>query len=127
MTMRRWRWWVAQLGLASLALARAAIADSVASCTNQPNFACATGADTITGSWLWATGFDVTFSNLGIQFAESDTNPSCGAGDFKIYADASEAKLKRCENAIVSDLGGGAAAGSNYTLAVIILGHFGGL
>jgi hypothetical protein len=44
-------------------------------------------------------------SNQGIEFTESDTNPTCSAGNFNVYADASENKLKQCVNGTVSDLG----------------------
>jgi DNA-binding transcriptional MerR regulator len=47
---------------------------------------------------------NIVTSNLGIEFTESDTNPGCSAGDFKIYADTSENKLKKCQNGIVSDV-----------------------
>jgi hypothetical protein len=42
--------------------------------------------------------------NLGIEFAESDTNPSCAVGAFNIYADLSENKLKKCVNGSLTDL-----------------------
>lgn len=48
--------------------------------------------------------------NLGVEFEESDTNPTCAAGNFNIYADASENKLKKCQNGTATDLdttGGG--------------------
>ncbi len=46
-------------------------------------------------------------SNLGIEFTDSDTNPTCGAGNYSIFADLSETKLKKCVNGTVSDLGAG--------------------
>lgn len=55
-------------------------------------------------NWTFLTGKDLTFSNFGIQFNESDTNPSCSAGDYKIYADLSETKLKKCQDGTVTDL-----------------------
>lgn len=55
------------------------------------------------------TGQLVT-DNLGIEFEESDTNPTCAAGNFNIYADASENKLKACQNGTPSDLVGSAAS-----------------
>jgi hypothetical protein len=59
--------------------------------------------------------FDVAFqansgniitSNEGIEFTESDTNPTCAAGDYSLYADTSEAKIKKCVNGVVSDVQG---------------------
>lgn len=49
------------------------------------------------------TGQLVT-DNLGVEFEESDTNPTCAAGNFNIYADASENKLKKCQNGTATDL-----------------------
>jgi hypothetical protein len=43
-------------------------------------------------------------TDKGIEFNESDTNPTCGAGNYTIYADTSETKLKKCVNGTVSDL-----------------------
>jgi len=57
----------------------------------------------------------ITVSNKGIEFTESDTNPTCATGNFNIYADLSENKLKKCQNGTVSDLdtvgGGGGSSG----------------
>lgn len=52
--------------------------------------------------------------NLGIEFEESDTNPACAAGNFNIYADASENKLKACQNGTASDLIGGGSSTTYY-------------
>ncbi len=60
-----------------------------------------TDFDTSGGLALAST---LTASNLGIEFTESDTNPSCAAGNFTIYADLSENKLKKCENGVASDV-----------------------
>lgn len=43
-------------------------------------------------------------ANLGIEFTESDTNPTCASGNFNIYADLSENKLKKCMNGSATDL-----------------------
>lgn len=40
----------------------------------------------------------------GVEFTESDTNPTCASGNFTIYADLSENKLKKCQNGTASDL-----------------------
>lgn len=49
------------------------------------------------------TGQIVT-ANTGVEFTESDTNPTCAAGNYTVYADLSETKLKKCTNGVVSDL-----------------------
>jgi hypothetical protein len=51
----------------------------------------------------------LSVSNGGVEFPESDTNPACAAGNYNIYADTSEATLKKCINGVSSDLdtGGG--------------------
>lgn len=59
------------------------------------------------GTLTLATSEQLVVSNLGVEFAESDTNPTCAAGNYNIYADTSEAKLKKCQNGTVSDLDGG--------------------
>ncbi len=63
------------------------------------------------------TGQLVT-DNLGIEFDESDTNPSCAAGNFNIYADLSENKLKKCMNGVASDMDttGAGATGTVNTI-----------
>lgn len=94
------------------------------------------GVETITGNWVnttnpWAdneVADDITASsylplaggtmtgslvtdNLGIEFEDSDTNPTCGAGEYKIYADLSETTFKKCMNGSATDLdtGGGSS------------------
>lgn len=62
-------------------------------------------------------GGQLVTSNLGIEFTESNTNPSCSSGNYTIYADTSEAKLKKCENGTPSDLapaGGGGGTKSKW-------------
>ncbi|MFO0862814.1 MAG: hypothetical protein U0516_03770 [Candidatus Saccharibacteria bacterium] len=54
-----------------------------------------------------ATNASLNTSNYGVSFTASDTNPSCAAGDYKIYADLSETKLKKCQNGTVTDLASG--------------------
>lgn len=55
------------------------------------------------GSACTMTGQIIT-DNLGVEFEESDTNPTCSSGNFNIFADASENKLKKCENGVATDL-----------------------
>lgn len=76
--------------------------------------------DTVTASnYLALSGGTMTgqivSDNLGVEFDESDTNPTCAAGNFNIYADLSENKLKMCQNGSASDLGG---SGSGDVTAV---------
>jgi hypothetical protein len=49
------------------------------------------------------TGQLVT-DNLGIEFEESDTNPTCAANNFNLYADNSEQKIKKCVDGTAYDL-----------------------
>lgn len=65
--------------------------------------------------------------NLGLEFDESDTNPTCAAGRYSIYADLSETKFKMCSNGVVTDVGTGASSafnsltsGTNTTAAMIV-------
>jgi hypothetical protein len=46
----------------------------------------------------------VTVSNKGIEFTESDTNPTCSSGNYSIFADTSETMLKKCVNGVLTDL-----------------------
>lgn len=56
-----------------------------------------------TGGFQVNTG-QAVFSNLGAEFTESDTNPTCASGNYTIFADLSETKLKKCVNGVASDL-----------------------
>ena len=58
------------------------------------------------GTLTMATGQQLVASNLGVEFAESDTNPTCAAGNYNIYADTSETQLKKCVNGASSLLNG---------------------
>ncbi len=64
------------------------------------------GGITLSDTTTLATGADLVTSNLGVNFTDSDTNPTCVVGEYKIYADTSEAKLKKCVNGTVTDLVG---------------------
>lgn len=66
----------------------------------------------ITGGTL--TGL-LTVSNLGVAFTASDTNPTCSAGVYGIYADLSETKLKQCQNGVVGDIGSGGGGSGTIT------------
>jgi hypothetical protein len=43
--------------------------------------------------------------NLGIEFEESNTNPTCAAGNYNIYADLSDTRLMACTNGTASAVG----------------------
>ncbi len=64
-----------------------------------------TGATSISSGTggITANGNLVT-SNLGVELTESDTNPSCASGDYKIYADTSETQIKKCVNGVATNL-----------------------
>lgn len=62
------------------------------------------GGIVLNGTTTVANATDFVTSNLGVNFTDSDTNPSCAAGDYKIYADTSDGRLKKCQNGTVSDL-----------------------
>lgn len=114
-------------------------ADGTLTCA-QPGFSNLSGSatdaqipDTITASnYLPLVGGTLTgplvTDNLGIEFEDSDTNPSCGAGEYKIYADLSETKFKKCTNGSASDLDttGGTPSfdtltgGTNTTAAMVV-------
>ncbi len=47
----------------------------------------------------------LTTDNLGIEFEESDTNPTCAAGNYNIYADLSDTRLMACVNGTASAVG----------------------
>ena len=56
------------------------------------------------GTLTARTGDQLVASNLGVEFAESDTNPPCAAGNYNIYSDLSETTLKKCVNGTATDL-----------------------
>ncbi len=62
-----------------------------------------TGAQTFAGDKTF--NGQIGASNLGVEFTESDTNPTCASGNYNIYADASDARIKKCQNGVVSDVG----------------------
>lgn len=71
----------------------------------------------------------LTTDNLGIEFEDSDTNPTCGAGNYNIFADLSETTLKKCVNGVatVLDTTGGTPAfsditGATNTAAAMVVG-----
>lgn len=63
------------------------------------------------GGLTTATGQTITASNFGTEYTESDTNPTCSSGNFTIYADLSENKLKKCMNGVLTDLDTGGSGG----------------
>lgn len=67
-------------------------------CINPDAFS--TGSGTVT----MQTGEQFVGSNLGIELTESDTNPTCASGNYTLYADTSEARIKKCVNGRASDL-----------------------
>lgn len=66
------------------------------------------------GTFTFQSNEQLVASNLGVEFSESDTNPTCGAGNYTIYADTSEAKLKKCQNGTVSDLSSSSSGGTTF-------------
>ncbi len=55
--------------------------------------------------------------NAFLEAAEEAGNPTCSAGDFRIWASSTGNKWKKCENGTVSDLDtGGAGSGDNLSL-----------
>ena len=69
-----------------------------------------------TGDVYFANDFEIDGTiytgTTGISVTDSDTNPACNSGDFLIYADTSENKLKKCQNGTAADLdttGGGSS------------------
>jgi len=109
--------WGAGLGAILLGFALEAQAQNVMRCDQQPNLAASNGTacptQTITTEWTIGAGKVLTFSNFGASFGESDTNPPCAAGDFRIYADASENRLKKCQNGTPTDLDTGGTVNWN--------------
>jgi hypothetical protein len=66
--------------------------------------ASATGVSITDNNWSIGTDGTASFGSNGVELADSDTNPACAAGDYKIYADTSDARLKKCQDGVVSDL-----------------------
>lgn len=111
---------------ASGALTCAAITDA-----DVPNTITASNYLPLAGGTL--TGSLIT-DNLGIEFEDSDVNPGCAAGEYKIYADLSETKFKKCMNGSATDMdttGGtpdfGTITGGTNTTAAMVVGTGGSL
>lgn len=68
----------------------------------------ALAGDTMTGQLI--------LDDLMLEFTESDTAQTCGAGNYGIYADLSETELKKCVDGVVTDLdtSGGSVAVPKY-------------
>jgi hypothetical protein len=64
-------------------------------------------ADTTRLDGAIVAGDSLTTSNQGVEFTESDTNPTCGDENYNIFADASEHKLKKCVDGVISDIDAG--------------------
>lgn len=98
------------LGVVLLVAVGPVAAQTSPSCGQMPNLVCATAADTVSGTTTWGTGAQIVAGNLGVEFGESDTNPTCAGGNFTIFADLSENKLKKCQNGTATDLDTGASS-----------------
>ena len=65
-------------------------------------------------------GGQLHVSNNGVEFTESDVNPTCAADNFSIYADLSEQDIKICDDGVRRTLSGtntgDVAAGRSLTL-----------
>lgn len=62
------------------------------------------GAGALKTDGSFTVGNFFTSSNLGIDLTPSDTNPSCSSGNYRIFADSSETKLKKCQDGNITDL-----------------------
>ncbi|HTE22287.1 MAG TPA: hypothetical protein VK674_04575 [Candidatus Limnocylindria bacterium] len=49
----------------------------------------------------------ITTSGKGIEFTESASPPTCASGNYNIFADSGDNKLKKCVNGVTSDIGAG--------------------
>lgn len=66
-----------------------------------------------------AFGGQVKTSNLGVEITESDTNPTCGVGNYNVYADLSETTIKFCNNGVASSLVTSTSATDTYVLKTV--------
>lgn len=77
--------------------------DSATSFFSSGEIADARIVDTITASnYMPLAGGTMTgqlvADNLGVEFTESDTNPTCSSGNYSLFADLSETTIKACNN-----------------------------
>lgn len=80
-----------------------------------------TGSLSDAGVWSTSGGMIVGDStgNDSLSFNEEATNPTCAAGDYRIWANSADTKLKKCQNGTITDLdtvSGGGASNSFETL-----------
>lgn len=47
-----------------------------------------------------------------LGFSAESTNPSCSAGNYRIWANSADGKLKKCENGAITDIGTAAGGGT---------------
>lgn len=59
---------------------------------------------TESGTVTVGSGSSFTVSGLGIELTPTDSNPTCSAGKYYVYADLSETAAKLCNNGSVSTL-----------------------
>ena len=55
--------------------------------------------------------------NDKLEFAEEATNPTCAAGQYFVWANSTDLKLKKCQNGTISDLDTTGGAGGGYDTA----------
>ena len=55
--------------------------------------------------------------NDKLEFAEEATNPTCAAGQYFVWANSTDNKLKKCQNGTISDLDTTGGAGGGYDTA----------
>lgn len=67
-----------------------------------------------TGDTLFSITEAGVISATHIGFVASDTNPACGAGNYNIFADLSETKLKKCTNGVATDLDTTSSGGDTF-------------
>jgi hypothetical protein len=109
-------------------------ADAVTGLLPDANIASTIARDSeVAASYLALSGGTLTGQLVtaasGVEFTESDSNPTCASGNYSIYADLSENKLKKCVNGSATDLdttGGtpdfGTLSGGTNTTAAMLVG-----
>lgn len=59
--------------------------------------------------------------NDKLEFVEEATNPTCAAGDYFVWANSTDAKLKKCQNGTITDLDttGGGGGGATHRIGIL--------
>jgi hypothetical protein len=110
--------WTFDAGLSHLASSTSAqlatlISDETGTGANVHAVAATMTNTTLAGAPILGDGA----GNDNLSFAEEATNPACAAGDYRLWANSVDGRLKQCANGAVADVGGGSLSTETLSIA----------